>query len=75
MRQATTIIVLDFILHWLPGVEGGGDLSFQDTGLYHSDHRSTTHKSGEFLKSVPINPENLFENYTHKSVNAKTAHQ
>ena len=25
----------------------GGNLSFQDTGLYHSNRRSTTHKSGE----------------------------
>ena len=46
---------------------GGGNLSFQDTGLCHSNRKSTTHKSGEisqkythksgeFLKIIPISP-------------------
>ena len=46
---------------------GGGKLSFQDTGLCHSNRKSTTHKSGEisqkythksgeFLQIIPINP-------------------
>ena len=46
---------------------GGGDLSFQDTRLCHSNRKGTTHKSGdisqkythksgEFLKIIPINP-------------------
>ena len=46
---------------------GGGNLSFQDTGLCHSNRKSTTHKSGEisqkythksgeFLIIIPINP-------------------
>ena len=48
---------------------GGGEdnFSFQDTGLCHSNPESTTHKSGEisqkythksgeFLKIIPINP-------------------
>ena len=50
----------------LPG-GGGGNLCFQDTGLCHSNGKSTTHKSGEisqkythksgeFLKIIPINP-------------------
>ena len=35
---------------------GGGNLSFQDTGLCHSNRKSTTNKSGE-----------LSQKYTHKS--------
>ena len=51
----------------LPVGGGGGNLSSQDTGLRHSNRKSTTHKSGEisqkythksgeFLKIIPINP-------------------
>ena len=35
---------------------GGGSLSFQDTGLCHSNRESITHKSGE-----------ISQKYTHKS--------
>ena len=35
---------------------GGGNLSFQDTGLCHSNRKSTTHKCGE-----------ISQKYTHKS--------
>ena len=52
--------------YWFEG--GGGNSSFHDTGLCHSNRKSTTHKSGEisqkythkageFLKTIPINPE------------------
>ena len=47
--------------HSPPG--GGGNLSFQDTGLCHSNRKSTTHKSRETSL-----------NHTHKSGKAKTAH-
>ena len=54
---------------------GGGNLSFQDTGLCHSNRKSTTHKSGEIsqkythksgkctklLKNIPINLENFLK--------------
>ena len=56
-----------FSLEYQPRPGGGGNLSFQDTGLCHSNRKSTTHKSGklsqnythksgEFLKIIPINP-------------------
>ena len=44
-----------------PGGGGGGNLSFQDTGLCHSNRKSTTHKSGEISQSIPINLENLLK--------------
>ena len=40
----------------MPGGGGGGNLSFQDTRLCHSNRKSTTHKSGE-----------ISQEYTHKS--------
>ena len=65
---------------------GGCHLSFQDTRLYHSDRRSTAHKSGEFSQKhthkIRRNFSKVYpkcgkssENDTHKSGNAKTAHQ
>ena len=64
----------------------GGNLSFQDTGLCHSNRKSTTHKSGEISqkythKSGEISQKythksgEFMKNHTHKSGNAKTAHQ
>ena len=45
---------------------GGGNLSFQDTGLCHSNRKSTTHKSGK-----------LSQKYTHKSgeISQKDTHK
>ena len=54
---------------------GGGNLSFQDTGLYHSNRKSTTHKSGEIFQKYTHKSGEFSENHTHKSGNAKTAHQ
>ena len=48
--------VLCFIAVLSVSVPGGGNLSFQDTGLCHSNRKSTTHKSGK-----------LSQKYTHKS--------
>ena len=54
---------------------GGGNLSFQDTGLCHSNRKSTTHKSGETPQKHTHKSGEFAENYTHKSGNAKTVHQ
>ena len=53
----------------------GGNLSFQDTGLCHSNRKSTTHKSGEISQKYTHKSGEFSENHTHKSGNAKTAHQ
>ena len=39
----------------------GSNLSFQDTGLCHSNRKSTTYKSVEILKSIPINAEKFLK--------------
>ena len=56
-------------------VSWGGNLSFQDTGLCHSNRKSTTHKSGEISQKYTHKSGEFSENHTHKSGNAKTAHQ
>ena len=53
----------------------GGNLSFQDAGLCHSNRKSTTHKSGEISQKYTHKSGVFSENHTHKSGNAKTAHQ
>ena len=40
---------------------GGGNLSFQDTGLCHSNRKSTPINPEKFLKSIPINLQNLLK--------------
>ena len=52
-------IFITMFVSFQPG--GGGHLNVKDTGLWHSNRKSTTHKSGEFLKSIPINPENFLK--------------
>ena len=42
---------------------GGGHFTFQDTGLCHSNRKSTTHKSGEISQSIPIYPEKFLKVY------------
>ena len=49
---------------------GGGNLSFQDTGLCHSNRKSTTHKSGEISQNTHKSGE-FSENHTHKSGKCK----
>ena len=46
---------------------GGGNLSFQDTGLCHSNRKSTTHKSGEISQKYTHKSGEFSENHTHKS--------
>ena len=42
---------VQFVWASIPG--GGGHLSFQDTGLYHSNRKSTTINPEKSLKSKP----------------------
>ena len=49
----------------LPG--GGGNLSFQDTGLCHSNCKSTTHKSGKLSQKNTHKSGEISQKYTHKS--------
>ena len=53
---------LKCLFSYSPRGGGGCNLSFQDTGLCHSNREITTHKSGEFS-----------ENHTHKSGNATSS--
>ena len=64
----------------------GGNLSFQDTGLCHSNRKSTTHKSGKLSQKYTHKSGEISQKYTHKSKeflkiipiksgNAKKAHQ
>ena len=54
---------------------GEGNLNFQDTGLCHSNRKSTTHKSGEISQKYTHKSGEFAEKHTHKSGNAKTVHQ
>ena len=54
---------------------GGGNLSFQDTGLCLSNRKSTTHESGDISQKYTHKSGEFSENHTHKFGNAKTAHQ
>ena len=45
----------------------GGNLSFQDTGLCHSNRKSTTHKSGEISQKYTHKSGEISQKYTHKS--------
>ena len=53
------------LCHELGG--GGGKLSFQDTGLCHSNRKSTTHKSGEISQEYTHKSGEISQKYTHKS--------
>ena len=57
------------------GPGGGGNLSFQDTGLCHSHRKSTTHKSGEISEKYTHKSGKFTENHTHKSGNAEKVNQ
>ena len=46
---------------------GGGNLSFQDTGLCHSNRKSTTHKSGKLSQKYTHKSGKISQKYTHKS--------
>ena len=46
---------------------GGGNLSFQDTGLCHSNRESTTHKSGKPSQKYTLKSGEISQKYTHKS--------
>ena len=65
----------DFRDDTMTGAARGGNLSFQDTGLCHSNRKSTTHKSGEISQKYTHKSGEFSENHTHKYGNAKTAHQ
>ena len=57
--------------HKLNGLQkpggGGGNLSFQDTGLCHSYRKSTTHKSGKLSQKYTHKSGEISQKYTHKS--------
>ena len=46
---------------------GGGNLSFQDTGLCHSNRKSTTHKSGKLSQKYTHKSGEISQKYTYKS--------
>ena len=46
---------------------GGGNLSFQDTRLCHSNRKSTTHKSGKLSQKYTHKSGEISQKYTHKS--------
>ena len=46
---------------------GGGNLSFQDTGLCHSYRKSNTHKSGKLSQKYTHKSGEISQKYTHKS--------
>ena len=52
---------------WVENPGGGGNLSFQDTGLCHSNRKSTTHKSGKLSQKYTHKSGKLSQKYTHKS--------
>ena len=49
------------------GIIPGGNLSFQDTGLCHSNRKSTTHKSGKLSQKYTYKSGKISQKYTHKS--------
>ena len=53
----------------------GGHLSFQGTGLCHSNHKNTTHKSRQIPEKYTHKSGKFSENYTLKSGNSENAHQ
>ena len=46
---------------------GGGNLTFQDTGLCHSNRKNATHKSGDISQKYTHKSGEFSENHTHKS--------
>ena len=54
---------------------GGVNLSFQDTGMCHSNRNSITHKSREISQKHNHKSGEISENHNHKSGIAITAHQ